>query len=127
VRSVLLLLALVPQAYPQPRPTQITIAEAVEEAIRSNPGLIAVRLGLPVADAARITAGLRPNPVVSYSSDHLDWLGTGFDDKNGAGPPEIALRVDMPSSAAESGRPVWKRPRSSVASPRRMSLTRSES
>ena len=96
MRRILLLFALVPHAYPQPRPMQITIAEAVEEAIQSNPGLNAVRLGLPVADAAQITAKLRPNPVVSYSSDHLDWLGTGYDEKNSAGPPEIALRVDMP-------------------------------
>jgi len=96
VRSILLLIALVPCAHSQPRPTQISIAEAVDEAIRANPGLSAVRLGLAVADTARITAGLRPNPVVSSSVDHMDWLGTGFNEQNGAGPPEYALRIDMP-------------------------------
>jgi cobalt-zinc-cadmium efflux system outer membrane protein len=43
-----------------------------------------------------ITARLRPNPVVSYSADHLDALGTGFSDSNNAGPPELALRIDFP-------------------------------
>jgi cobalt-zinc-cadmium efflux system outer membrane protein len=33
---------------------------------------------------------------LSGSADHLDWLGTGFDDANGAGPSEYAVRVDVP-------------------------------
>jgi hypothetical protein len=39
---------------------------------------------------------------VSASSDHLDWLGTGFSDVNGAGPAETALRIDVPLSAAQT-------------------------
>jgi outer membrane protein, heavy metal efflux system len=74
----------------------ITIEQAVQEAIQNNPGLLAERLGVPVADAAVISARLRPNPVISASTDHLDWLGTGFSDVNGAGPTETALRVDIP-------------------------------
>jgi cobalt-zinc-cadmium efflux system outer membrane protein len=77
-------------------PKVLTIEQAVAEAIQNNPGLLAERLGVPVAEAALITARLRPNPVVSTSSDHLDWLGTGFNETNGAGPTETALRVDVP-------------------------------
>src|SRR6476661_697909 len=77
-------------------PRTITIEQAIQEALQNNPGLLAERLGIPVADAAVITARLRPNPVVSASADHLDWLGTGFSDANGAGPTETALRVDFP-------------------------------
>ena len=77
-------------------PSAVTIEQAVAEAISNNPGLLAERLGIPVAEAAVITAGLRPNPVVSVSSDHLDLLGTGFSDANGAGPSETALRLDFP-------------------------------
>ena len=77
-------------------PAAVTIEQAVAEAIENNPGLLAERLGVPVAEAALITARLRPNPVVSVSSDHLDWLGTGFSDVNGAGPTETALRLDVP-------------------------------
>jgi outer membrane protein, heavy metal efflux system len=74
----------------------VTIAEAVAEAIENNPGLNAERAGVAVAQTALITARLRPNPVVSYSADHLDALGTGFSDSNNAGPPELALRIDFP-------------------------------
>src|SRR4051794_23990281 len=76
--------------------TEVTIAEAVAEAIENNPALIAERAGISVAQTALITARLRPNPVLSYSADHLDALGTGFNDTNNAGPPELALRIDMP-------------------------------
>jgi outer membrane protein, heavy metal efflux system len=74
----------------------ITIEQAVHEALQNNPGLLAEKLGIPVAETAVITARLRPNPVVSASSDHLDWLGTGFNAVNGAGPTETALRIDFP-------------------------------
>lgn len=77
-------------------PQSITIEQAVQEALRNNPGLLAEKLGIPVAETAVITARLRPNPVVSVSSDHLDWLGTGFSEANNAGPTESALRIDFP-------------------------------
>ncbi|MBZ5676487.1 MAG: TolC family protein [Acidobacteriia bacterium] len=77
-------------------PQSITIEQAVQEALQNNPGLLAEKLGIPVAETAAITARLRPNPVVSVSSDHLDWLGTGYSAVNGAGPTESALRIDVP-------------------------------
>ncbi len=78
------------------RPATLTIAEAVDEAIEYNLTLLAERTNLSIADAAQITARLRPNPVFSFSADHLDWLGTHFDETNNGGPPEIAWRVDVP-------------------------------
>jgi cobalt-zinc-cadmium efflux system outer membrane protein len=78
----------------------LTAEEAIQEAIRHNLALLAERANLPVADAARITARLRPNPVVSAAADHLDTLGTGFSEANGAGPPEYSLRVDFPIERA---------------------------
>ncbi len=74
----------------------LTIAEAVDEAVRHNLSLIAQRANLTVADTQMLTARLRPNPVASFSADHLDLLGTGFDEANNGGPPEIAFRVDLP-------------------------------
>jgi len=80
----------------QARAQTLTIAEAVDEAVQHNLTLIAQRANLSVAETQLLTARLRPNPVASFSADHLDLLGTGFDDANNGGPPEIAFRVDVP-------------------------------
>jgi cobalt-zinc-cadmium efflux system outer membrane protein len=74
----------------------LSIAEAVDESLQRNAALQAQRTSLTIADAAIVTAGLRPNPVVSGDADHLDLLGTGFDDTNNAGPPEYGIRIDFP-------------------------------
>jgi outer membrane protein, heavy metal efflux system len=74
----------------------LTIAAAIDEAVQHNLSLLAVRSSLTIADAQMVSARLRPNPVASVSADHLDLLGTGFDEANNGGPPEIAVRVDVP-------------------------------
>ena len=95
---------LVSASYAQPAPNAteaLTTAQAISAAIDGNLGLLAERANVPVADAARITARLRPNPVVSFAADHLDnSLGTHFNEINGAGPTEISLRVDLPIERA---------------------------
>lgn len=73
----------------------LTIEQAVSEALKHNLALLAQRYSVSVAEAAQITARLRPNPVLSLSADHLDLLGTGFSAMNGAGPPEYSLRTDF--------------------------------
>src|SRR2546425_1396165 len=90
-------LAVVWFAFAAPATAQsMTIAQAVDHALQHNLSLLAERSQLTIADAQMVGARLRPNPVVSYSADHLDALGTGFNDINGAGPAELALRADMP-------------------------------
>jgi len=74
----------------------LSIADAVSESLQHNAALQAQRMNLTIADAAILTAGLRPNPVLSGDADHLDLLGTGFDDTNNAGPPEYGVRIDFP-------------------------------
>ena len=49
-------------------PDQVTVEQAVQEAIEKNLGLLAERYTLSIADARIITARLRPNPVLSLSS-----------------------------------------------------------
>ena len=78
----------------------LTISQAVDEAVQHNLALIAQKANLSIADTQMLTARLRPNPVASVSADHLDWLGTGFDDTNNGGPPEMAFRVDLPIERA---------------------------
>jgi outer membrane protein, heavy metal efflux system len=74
----------------------LTIAQSVDEAVTHNLTLVAQRANLSIAETQLLTARLRPNPVASFSADHLDLLGTGFDETNNGGPPEIAFRVDVP-------------------------------
>src|SRR5262252_1464711 len=80
----------------QPPMRALTIRAAVDEAIERNLALLAARSSLTVAQAGMITAALRPNPVLSGGANSLDWLGTGFNETNGAGPPEYSVRVDVP-------------------------------
>jgi cobalt-zinc-cadmium efflux system outer membrane protein len=73
----------------------ITLEKAVSEALANNLALLAERANISIAEARLVTAGLRPNPVVSAGGDHLDFLGTGFNDLNGGGPTETSLRTDF--------------------------------
>jgi cobalt-zinc-cadmium efflux system outer membrane protein len=76
-------------------PDAVDIEQAVAEAIEKNLNLLAERFNLSLADARIATARLRPNPVLSVGGDHLDLLGTGYNNINGAGPPEYAFRADF--------------------------------
>lgn len=73
----------------------LTVDDAVTEMLSNNLGLLAERANVGIAEARIITAGLRPNPVLSAGADHLDALGTRFDETNGGGPTEINLRTDF--------------------------------
>ncbi|MEK7754185.1 MAG: TolC family protein [Acidobacteriota bacterium] len=73
----------------------LTLNQAVSEAIEKNAGLLAERANIAIADARILTARLRPNPVLTAGSNHLDFLGTGFNDVNGGGPTEISLHSEF--------------------------------
>jgi cobalt-zinc-cadmium efflux system outer membrane protein len=73
----------------------ITLERAVSEALANNLALLAERANISISEARIVTAGLRPNPVISAGGDHLDFLGTGFNDLNGGGPTEMSLRTDF--------------------------------
>jgi outer membrane protein, heavy metal efflux system len=89
------LAALICCARPSAAQPALTVDQAIREAVDHNLSLLAERLNLAVADAAIVTARLRPNPVLSGGANSLDWLGTGFNEINGAGPPEYSARVDF--------------------------------
>lgn len=77
------------------QPEDITLERALAEAVENNLSLLADRADIAIAEARLITARLRPNPVLSAGGDHLDLLGTGFDEINAAGPAEFNLRADF--------------------------------
>ncbi len=100
--------------------TRLTLDAAITEALEKNLDLIATRAGVTIAEANLITAQLRPNPVLSLGGDHLDFLGTGFDEQNGAGPPEYSVRVTFSSNAAPNALAVsaWRRKSAQSPSPK---------
>jgi cobalt-zinc-cadmium efflux system outer membrane protein len=74
---------------------KMTIEKAVAEDREHNLELMAERGRLPIAEARLLTAGLRPNPTLSFTADHLDLLGTHFSETNGAGPGELAVGTEF--------------------------------
>src|SRR5437879_1960815 len=86
-----------PQSRPPspPRSEPLTMGQAVTEALDKNISLLAERYNVSVAEARLITARLRPNPIVSVGGDHLDLLGTSYNELNRAGPQEFNFRTDF--------------------------------
>ena len=84
-------LAAQPAAAP---PDQVTIEQAVQEAVGHNLNLLAERYNLNIADARIITAKLRPNPVFSAGVDYIDFQNH-FSADNSAGPTEYNFRTDF--------------------------------
>ena len=76
-------------------PQSLTLDQAISEAVASNLTLIAERYNLSVAEARIITARLRPNPIFTAEGDHLDLIGTGYNNINQAGPAEYSVRTDF--------------------------------
>jgi cobalt-zinc-cadmium efflux system outer membrane protein len=73
---------------------QVTLADAVREAIDKNLGLLAERYNVTIAEARILTARLRPNPVLTLDSDYIDFLHR-FNRENQAGPTELSARTDF--------------------------------
>jgi cobalt-zinc-cadmium efflux system outer membrane protein len=72
----------------------LTIDEAVREALERNLELLAQQYDVALADAALLTARLRPNPVLSVDADHVD-PRNGLSGETGGGPAEYAVRTDV--------------------------------
>jgi len=71
----------------QPRASEaITIEQAVSEALDHNLSLLAERYNVTLADAAVITAGLRPNPVITVNAmlPEADLVDAGVATREGA-------------------------------------------
>lgn len=83
------------EAQVRPEQAELSIEQAVAEALAHNPSLTAEKVNVSIADADVLTAGLRPNPVISTGADHLDFVGTGFSEFNGGGPAELNFRTDF--------------------------------
>ena len=93
--SLLIFLELSGSAQQSPLlPATIDLPVAMQEAITNNLVVLAEKSNITVAEARIITARLKPNPILSLSSDHLDVLGTGYNTVNNGGPAESALQIN---------------------------------
>src|SRR5215475_12145457 len=84
-----------PAAAQSQQTTPVTINQCVREAVERNLSLLAERYNLSIADASVVTAGLRPNPVLSLYTDSQPWPGVGGTNLNQTGPPEYGIRADF--------------------------------
>ena len=57
-----------PQASP-PAPTRLSMDDAIQLALNRNQAMRAQRLAIDASKADQITAGLKPNPGVSFGAD----------------------------------------------------------
>ncbi|MBX3169231.1 MAG: TolC family protein [Candidatus Eremiobacteraeota bacterium] len=73
----------------------LTLEQAVSEALNHNLELLAKHYDLNIAEARQLTAAMHPNPTLSLGADHLDFVGTGFNEINTAGPSEYSGRFDF--------------------------------
>jgi len=76
-------------------PDQLTIDQAVAEALENNISLLAERYNVSIAEARLVTARLRPNPVLSLAADLLAFSFINHPGTN-AGPPEYIANVNLP-------------------------------
>lgn len=95
VRAVVAVLVVLVVATPkrtraQASLTSLTIDEAVRSALDSNLNLLAERFNVKVADAAVVTAALRPNPVLTVSGARPDQTLTDA----GVASNEVVFRTD---------------------------------
>ncbi len=78
-----------------PPAAKITLSQALQEAIDKNLNLLAEKHNVAIADARIITAGIKPNPLLSVEGDHQNLLGSTYTLDNNGGPQEYSIRVDF--------------------------------
>lgn len=74
----------------------VTLSDAVNEALDHNLDLAAEKWNVNVAEAKRITAGLRPNPVLTVSGQTLNVLGASYNSNSPLGPNQLVVHTDVP-------------------------------
>lgn len=73
-------------------PPQITVDQAVQEAVDKNLNVLAERYNLAIADARIVTARLRPNPVLSVNANLVDHSLY----HSGTSPFSESVHIDVP-------------------------------
>src|SRR5713226_188605 len=95
ILSLVAILAAQEAKTPPPPRDQVTIDDAIREALDKNLGLLAERYNISIADARIIQARLRPNPVFTAGLDYQNIFGATFSNDINVGPSEYNFRTDF--------------------------------
>lgn len=76
------------------QPAPLTLEQATREALAQNLDLAAQRYNIPIAEAREITAGLRPNPVLTVNGQTLNFFGALYSSDSPLGPNQYNSHVD---------------------------------
>ena len=78
------------------RSQTVTLDEAIQEALAKNLDLAAEKMNIGVAETRRITARLRPNPVLTIAGQSLNLLGATYSPDTPLGPNQLNVHTDFP-------------------------------
>lgn len=76
--------------------TVLSATDAVNEALTKNLNLAAEKWNVSIMEAKRITAGLRPNPVLTVSGQTLNVFGADYSANSPLGPNAVVIHTDVP-------------------------------
>lgn len=84
----------------QTPPARVSLDQAITEAVNKNLNLAAERLNVSVAEARQITAGLRPNPVLTIQGQTLNVFHQNYSSSSTLGPNQVNVHTDLPIETA---------------------------
>jgi outer membrane protein, heavy metal efflux system len=79
-----------------PNEGPVTLEGAIQEALAKNLDLAAEKANVSVVEARRITANLRPNPILTVSGQTLNILGATYSPNTPLGPNQLNIHTDFP-------------------------------
>jgi len=91
-----LILAAAANGQTPPADDTVTLDQAIREALANNLDLAAEKMNISVAETRRITARLRPNPVLTVSGQTLNILGARYSPETPLGPNQLNVHTDFP-------------------------------
>lgn len=91
-----LVLAAIANGQTAPLSQSVTLDQAIQEALTKNLDLAAEKMNIGVAETRRITARLRPNPVLTVSGQSLNLLGANYSPNTPFGPNQLNVHTDFP-------------------------------
>lgn len=92
----LLVLAGIPCGLWAQAPQALTLQQAVQEALANNLDLAAERYGISIAESRRITAALRPNPVLTVAGQTLNVFREPYTTDSPLGPNSLTVHTEFP-------------------------------